>query len=242
MSAMPITQMPSAQPISTLHTWLTHTQSLDRHAPRHAVNRVLHGPASNFKLCEAFGSARLEAETFIRDRYAQSFAARIDTFMPRLFCLRGEDDSLLGAFGLRAAQGPLYLERYLATSVDQAIAMRASRDVRRALVVEVGHFCGIHAGTVRAMICMLTSQLYQEGFAWVVFTGTTHLRNAFSRMGLSPLDLGVASPACLTHNERMAWGSYYEHAPHVLAGNIVDGHHALEAEALCRTGATQVRS
>jgi len=99
--------------------------------------------------------------------------------------------------------------------------------VDRRAIVEVGHFSGAFPGAVRVMIGLLTERLHREGFEWVVFTGTTALRNAFSRMGLSPIDVQAASIDRLPLDERAAWGSYYEHAPRVLAGPVREGYRAM---------------
>jgi len=74
---------------------------------------------------------------------------------------------------------------------------------------------------------LLTERLHREGFEWVSFTGTTSLRNAFTRMGLSPIDIKAAEAACLPADEQTAWGRYYDHSPRVLVGNIREGYHAL---------------
>jgi len=61
---------------------------------------------------------------------------------------------------------------------------------------------------------------------------TSALRNAFSRLGLSPIDIQAASIDRLPEDERAAWGQYYEHAPHVLVGNVQDGFEAMRQHAL----------
>lgn len=180
-----------------------------------------------FELIEHVGPDRALAEQFISQRFAESFGCRVDSFMPRLFTLRNRDGEICGAFGLRSANRKLFLEQYLDTPIDQAIAAHLGNGIERQEIVEVGHFSGTFPGAVRAMICLLTERLYREGYAWVTFTGTASLRNAFRRMGLSPIDIQAASAERLPADERAAWGSYYEHAPHVLVGNIREGYRAL---------------
>jgi hypothetical protein len=171
-------------------------------------------------LCEHTGAARAEAEAFIRERFARCFGARVDAFMPRLFSLRNEAGEICGAFGLRSAAHRLFLEQYLDAPIEREIAARFGHPVERRAVVEVGQFCGTYPGVVRAMIRLLTEHLHDEGYEWVAFTGTVSLRNAFSRMGLSPLDMRAADSARLPATTRSAWGSYYEHVPRVLVGQI----------------------
>jgi hypothetical protein len=196
--------------------------------------RRVHGKADGslaYELVEHAGPDRILAERFISQRFAESFGSRVEKFMPRLFSLRNAHGEICGAFGLRSANRKLFLEQYLDQPIEKAIAARIGSAVARQCIVEVGHFSGTFPGAVRAMICLLTERLYCEGFAWVTFTGTASLRNAFGRMGLAPLDIQAAAAERLPADERAAWGSYYEHAPHVLVGNIREGYGALVKHA-----------
>jgi len=193
-----------------------------------------------FELYEHVGSSRAAAETFISQRFAESYGSRIEAFMPRLFSVRNRDGNMCGAFGLRSASRNLFLEQYLDTPIEHVIASHAGSRIERRVIVEVGHFSGAFPGAARAMIGLLTERLHHEGYEWVVFTGTAGLRNAFSRMGLFPLDIQAATADRIPVEERAAWGSYYEHAPRVLAGNVRAGYQAMRVPALprcCASGA-----
>ena len=52
-----------------------------------------------------------------------------------------------------------------------------------------------------------------------MFTATRELRNAFTRLGLAPLELSPADPARLPDGGAR-WGSYYANEPVVVAGRI----------------------
>jgi hypothetical protein len=186
----------------------------------------------SFELIEHRGPDRAQAENFISQCFAESFGSNVQSFMPRLFSLRNGQGDICGAFGLRSANRKLFLEQYLDQPIEKAIADRHGNAVERQCIVEVGHFSGAFPGAVRAMICLLTERLYHEGFTWVTFTGTASLRNAFSRMGLAPIDIQAAEAERLPLEERAAWGSYYANAPHVLVGNIKEGYSALAERAL----------
>ena len=193
-----------------------------------------------FDLFEHVGSDRSAAETFISQRFAESFGSRIEAFMPRLFSVRNRNGDMCGAFGLRSASRNLFLEQYLDAPIEKVIAARAGSRVERRVIVEVGHFSGAFPGAVRAMIGLLTERLHQEGYEWVVFTGTAGLRNAFCRLGLFPLDIQAATADRIPAEERAAWGSYYDHAPRVLVGNVQDGYRAMRLPApprCCPSGA-----
>ncbi len=183
-----------------------------------------------FAACELFEADNRERhrlETFIRDNYAKNFGAHIDAFMPRLFGLRARDGNLCGAFGLRTTSRKLFLEQYLQGAIEAEIGARCGRSVERSGIVEIGHFSGALPGAARAMIHLLTQHLRAENFTWVSFTGTRALRNAFARMGLPLLDIAPADSACLPVAARAHWGTYYAHAPRVMAGEIRSGYATL---------------
>jgi hypothetical protein len=179
------------------------------------------------ELREHAGPARAQAEQFIRERFARCSGAPVDTFMPRLFSLRNREGLICGAFGLRSAMHTLALEQYLDRPIEVEIAARLGHSVDRHAIVEVGQFCGTYPGVLREAIELLAGRLNDEGFDWVALTATASLRNAFLRMGLSPLDLRPADGARLPASTRTAWGSHDDSVPRVLVGHVGGGHRAL---------------
>ncbi|MCB1954063.1 MAG: thermostable hemolysin [Rhodocyclaceae bacterium] len=182
-------------------------------------------------LCECLPGGREPVRQLIRDRFHEAYGARIASYMPRLLGLhRAGGSGPLGAVGLREAKRQaLFVERYLDQPIEAAIGTCIGRAVPRSEIVEVGQFAGSSAGAFRSLILRLIDQLHAEGHRWVVFTGTTALRNAFSRLGLSPVELASADPARLAPAERDAWGSYYHHDPRVMFGDIREGHAVMSA-------------
>lgn len=162
-------------------------------------------------------------EAFIQARFAEQHGASVRHFMPCLLGLEDSAGTLLAAVGLRSgASGPLFLERYLTQPVETALSGQPAR----AQLVEVGNLAANSPGAARLLIVALTDLLVALGFRWVTFTGTTTLLNSFQRLGLSPLPLGLADPQCM--GEELAdWGSYYDCAPQVMAGDIYSGHQRL---------------
>ena len=227
MSAVPNTLSPPIEIRASLRALLSFLFRRESAAPGKRLALGRHASSPSFELIEHAGADRVQAEQFISQRFAESFGSRVESFMPRLFSLRNVHGEICGAFGLRSANRKLFLEQYLDLPIEKAIAAHQGYAVERQCIVEVGHFSGSFPGAVRAMICLLTELLYREGYTWVSFTGTASLRNAFTRMGLTPLDIQAAEAERLPADERAAWGSYYEHAPHVLVGNIKEGYGAL---------------
>ena len=173
-------------------------------------------------------------EEFIRERFARHYGANIEHFMPCLLGLEDSSGQLEAAVGIRGADaGALFLERYLSRPIEQEIAVRTGRSLERCEIVEVGNLAAVGAGHARLLIVALTDVLVALGFRWVAFTGTNTLLNSFQRLGLSPLSLGLADPACMG-TQLDDWGSYYATEPHVMVGDIYSGYQRLQSLGVYR--------
>jgi hypothetical protein len=165
---------------------------------------------------------RLQVERFIECIYAEHYDAQIADVLrdaPNLVSVAGSDGAPVAAAGYRSAGRPLFLERYLGLPVEEAIAAVTGIDLPRAEIVEVGHFASGRVGEGRRLMALLGRHLAGRGYTWVVSTATQELRTIFARLGIVPHALGRAHPAVLGEGAAR-WGSYYAHAPLVLAGEI----------------------
>lgn len=164
---------------------------------------------------------RSEVEAFIRGVFARRHGARLRHFAPQLVSLR-IDGELVAAAGYRcAADGPLFLERYLDLPVEQGLCLADGAVPPRQQIVEVGHLAAGRAGEGRRLILQLGPHLAALGHRWVVGTLTDELRSLFTRLGIEAKALGIADPARLGDAQAVAdWGRYYEHRPMVLAGHL----------------------
>jgi hypothetical protein len=174
-------------------------------------------------LC-VFGASepgRESVERFIQRVFARRFGARVQRFAPELVCLRDPDSGdIVAAAGYRFADsGALFLERYLDRPIEQCLAEPGQPAVARAGIVEVGHLASERAGEGRRLIVRLAHHLAAQNTQWVVSTLTEELRHLFVRMGITPLALGRADAQALGE-QAGEWGSYYEHHPVVLAGQM----------------------
>ena len=186
--------------------------------------------AQVFELKPQTPDTRAEIEAFIQHCFHAAHGANVDHFMPQLYRLCSKRGELIAAFGLReASKSNLFLENYLERPIDETLSRQLGRDIRREDIIEVGNLSALYPGAVRWLIVALTAMLYDQGYKWVVFTGTAVLRNGFRHLGLVPLELGHATLAHLPPEERADWGSYYDHAPKVMAGDIDYGYHSLLA-------------
>lgn len=163
---------------------------------------------------------RAVVEGFIRGVYGRHYGATVPAFAPVLVSLTGPDGEIVAAAGYRsAAAGPLFLERYLGEPVEAALARHALRPLARREVVEIGHLAASRPGAGRRLMLLLGPHLAQARFRWAVATLTQELREMIARMGIEPLALAPADPAVLAA-EAAQWGSYYDHRPVVVAGEI----------------------
>lgn len=162
--------------------------------------------------------ARVEAQRFVQRVYAAHYDATVRTWAPVLVTLE-EDGAVQAAAGYRVAAAPLFLERYLPQPVEAAIARHAGARVARGSIVEIGHFASARPGAGRRLMALLGRHLAGQGHAWAVSTTTEELRLIFRRLRMRTVELGRADPAMLGDGAA-DWGSYYEHAPLVMAGEI----------------------
>jgi Thermostable hemolysin len=178
------------------------------------------GP-SRLCVCGESDPGRESVERFIHRVFARRFGARVQRFAPQLVSLRDPDSGdIVAAAGYRFADsGPLFLERYLDRPIEQHLAEPGHWPVDRAGIVEVGHLASERAGEGRRLIVRLAHHLAAQQAQWVVSTLTEELRHLFVRMGITPLALGRADPTALG-GQAGEWGSYYEHHPVVLAGQM----------------------
>jgi hypothetical protein len=160
---------------------------------------------------------RTQCEQFIGARFEQVYGARVSHFSPYLLGVRDALGRWRAAAGYAPAAGRrLFLEHYLEQPIERVLAPHGAA---RAAIVEVGHLAATSAGMGRALIPQLARHLHRLGYAWVVFTATRELRNAFARLGLAPLELAPADRTRLPDGGAR-WGTYYDNDPIVVAGRI----------------------
>lgn len=161
---------------------------------------------------------RAEIERFIATVYRRHFDAQLDQFMPILVS-RGSDGAARSAAGYRSAVEPLFLERYLPEPIERILSRATGQPVAREHIVEVGQFASQCAAEGRRLMIALARHLVDAGFRWAVITATAELRALLRHRGVSSMPLGPARRRCLGDGGQ-SWGSYYRHAPRVLAGDL----------------------
>lgn len=178
------------------------------------------GAALRLQLHRAGDAGRAQVEDFIAGVFARRFGAAVASFAPVLVTLRDpHDGQIVAAAGYRpAALERLFLESYLGAPVESVLARHLHAGPARREVVEVGHLSATRAGAGRQLMVRLGEHLAHQGFRWMVCTLTQELRHLLPRLGITPLALARADAGALDGDA--AWGSYYEHDPVVLAGDL----------------------
>lgn len=164
----------------------------------------------------------------VSQRYQDAFFANLKQFMPAYLTLI-EGNEIISVCGFRIAQNePLFLEQYLEDDAHKLISNVFDCDVKRANLVEFGHLASFAKGMSSLHFYLIAQRLVSLGFEWCIFTATDPLHAMMTRLGL---EAHIIAPADQNKvpDAKATWGSYYEHQPRVLAGNLVKGLERLKA-------------
>jgi hypothetical protein len=165
---------------------------------------------------------RPELESFVGEAFERKHAATVRSFMPTLLGFRDPVGCLRGVVGLRPAGAErLFLEQYLDTPIERAIATASGLDIRREEIVEVGNLAGGNCRTVMRMVAQLPAYLLSRDFRWIAFTATSAVRQILLGLGAPLVELVRADGARVAAGDD-AWGSYYQSDPRVLVGYLPD--------------------
>ena len=169
-----------------------------------------------------------EATDYISQRYAQAFSAHIHTFMPRFMALV-DHQKILSLCGIRSAdEGELFLEQYLDEKADVILSQTYSTPITRDKLIEFGQLASFAKGMSPEHFYLMTRELVAQGYQWCIFTATDPLFSLMKRLGLEPTIITEADPNRIC-NARKIWGTYYEHQPRILVGNLKQGLQRLQA-------------
>lgn len=174
----------------------------------------------SLRTVEADDPDRSRVEAFIQDVFRRHHSANVRSFAPTLVAMHNRQGDLVAAAGYRcAAEGPLFLERYLDRPVEGLLSEAGGPAISRRRIVEVGHLAATEAGQGRRLILALGTHLALHRYPWVVATLTQELRHLFTRLGIEARPLARARPDVLGR-DAADWGRYYEHGPMVFAGRL----------------------
>ncbi|CAM3002486.1 thermostable hemolysin [Vibrio mytili] len=155
-------------------------------------------------------------------RYQKAFCAELKQFMPEYLTLI-KNDHIISVCGFRVAdQEPLFLEQYLEGEAQTLVSNLFECEVQRSNLVEFGHLASFAKGMSGLHFYLIAERLVELGFEWCIFTATDPLHAMMTRFGLESKIITHADPGKV-HDAQSTWGSYYEHQPRVLAGNLIQG-------------------
>jgi hypothetical protein len=168
----------------------------------------------------ALPSQRASIEAFIAERFRRVYGAQVSHFCAHLLGFRDAQGRWHAAAGYTpATAGALFLEQYLDQPVEDVLSRAAGERVPREHIVEVGNLAAVPPGFARSFVPELGRHLLAREYRWVVFTATREVRNLLRRLCFHAYKLAPASRMRLPGGAS-AWGSYYAHAPQVMAGCI----------------------
>jgi len=164
---------------------------------------------------------RRRVETFVEETYARVYGGCVGRHYPTLMSVQDRSGRIFAVVGFRlASESALFLEQYLSEPVETAIARRfCERNPARATIAEIGNLASNGRGATLFLFRAMASHLHNLGVEYAAATATQELRGIFAKLGLDTMDLGRADASRLPDGG-MAWGSYYQTDPVVLAGSI----------------------
>jgi len=189
----------------------------DRISPEN--NIALHGADDiTITIHDISSPERSKLEEFIKNLFKSAHGANIQYFMPELIALSGRDGKLKAVCGLRKAdQEVLFLERYLASSIEETISKIEGETISRSAITEIGNLAVAQPENIRCLLACINLYLHKSKTDWAVFTGIRSLKNALIKLNIPLLSLSNACIDFIPPDEQSDWGSYYDEKPEVMA-------------------------
>jgi hypothetical protein len=176
--------------------------------------------------------ARQFAEAQFFQQHNASVAADYDTWLT----VGTAPDCAAAVIGHRtAAEGPLFLERYLDAPIEIEASRRLDREIDRTQIVELGCLASQSHAALLALWNKVASEI-GASHPVAVATLTAPLRMALRRIGVELWEIAPATKDRLgVEGDR--WGSYYASDPVVCAGLIAQGASAIAVYTQARSTA-----
>lgn len=159
--------------------------------------------------------------------FQQAYGARVMVSYPTLIGVCGQNSKAQAALGLRgASEEPLFLERYLTTTAEKAVAQHTGLRLPRHQIAEAGNLASTRIAALKDLMFALSLTLKQQGYRYILFTGTQSLKRYLEALGLKPVVYAEADPALLG-DEAQDWGRYYDMKPKVMGGTTDEFYYGL---------------
>ncbi len=168
-----------------------------------------------FQLVPTNSPLRSVTEAHIRQVYADSYGARIDSFAPLLAAVLNAGGEVLCAAGIRTAASGFFSDRYLDQSFTEALKQQRGLEIAPAQIMEITSLAAVSPFPVLPMLDRITDWARRREISCGVFTATRGLRRLLSRARLGHVALCPARPERVA--DPAAWGRYYDCDPWVCA-------------------------
>lgn len=170
-----------------------------------------------------------ELSRLIQSIFNKSYSADISVSYPQLLAVYDTDGRARSALGMRGAgEEKLFLERYLSQPVEQAVHTLTGITLPREKIAEAGNLASTSMISLRNLMLALSVALIQDGYDYILFTGTEGLKRYLELLGLKPVVYAPADPKQLG-DEAASWGRYYDTHPKVMGGPVDEFYHGLIA-------------
>jgi len=160
-----------------------------------------------------------EANALIKSEYYRHFNCQLKSLTSTNISLK-VDNKMVATTGYRSAgQASLYLEQYLDQPIEQLISKNFGQPIDRCQIVEIGSFALGSDEYALPFMFQLAPLFSDLGYRWATCTVTRTIKRYLDKLGVDSIYLAKADPTRVIGGED-SWGTYYDHQPVVLAGNI----------------------
>lgn len=166
-------------------------------------------------------SGRDLVESFVADIFDREYNCQSVEFLPELFALHDDNNRIVAAAGLSAAtDGPLRCEQYTGVTIDSLLRTTGHSAVSRLSLFEVGNLSATSLHSARLILLSLAQHLRSlNGPEWIVAALTREGRRIIQSIRWNFTPICKADPSAIP-NATESWGTYYEHDPWVVVGQL----------------------
>lgn len=159
---------------------------------------------------------RNEIEAFIKQGFVKAYDAKISITTPHLLAL--SNGNYKAALGIRSGHDKLFLEQYLAGSIEQQTVF-VDHYIKRQDIVEISHLFS-NAKRFTIPLFMVTAvSLFYLNYKYLVFSGTQKVIKLIGNAGVSNTLIGNADQNKIATSTD-DWGSYYSTNPQIIAVSL----------------------
>ena len=167
--------------------------------------------AYEFVAADLSGQSRHQLESFVKEGFLNAYNAEVNTFMPLLLGIHAQ--RLRAVVGVRRASQPLFIEQYLPLPITEMLEKHGVWTERDA-IAELGNLYSQNQRFTLPLLMTVVMGLYLSEVNYLVFSGTSKVRQLLEKLKLPLTFLADADPSKL--EEEGNWGNYYDNTPKVM--------------------------